>query len=92
MVKAHEIKHEIEHVHDSKFHIIDEIHFSLVIKRHPQLLIRNVIGPAFTMGFIMLGIIILPINMIDKIPLVLNILLILTVYQLIITQILPGTK
>lgn len=44
------------------------------------------------MGLLMFFILILPINTIDKIPLILSILLIITVYQLIIIQTVPATK
>lgn len=48
--------------------------------------------PAIFMTFLMIIILILPINMIEKIPLILSLLLIITVYQLIIMQTVPATK
>lgn len=52
----------------------------------------NVIYPAFFMALLMFVILLLPTNIIDKIPLILSLLLIITVYQLIITQTVPATK
>jgi len=40
----------------------------------------------------MVLLLLLPINMLDKIPLILSLLLIITVYQLMIVQTLPATN
>jgi hypothetical protein len=47
--------------------------------------------PAISIIILMLCLLLLPINMIDKLPLILSLLLIITVYQLMIVQTLPST-
>jgi len=44
------------------------------------------------MIILMILLLLLPINMLDKIPLILSLLLIITVYQLMIVQTLPSTN
>lgn len=68
--------------------MIYEIH----VTRYSNLIMNNVIFPAILMSVLMFLILILPTNIIDKIPLVLSLLLIITVYQLIIMQTVPATK
>lgn len=40
----------------------------------------------------MITVLLLPINMLDKIPIILSLLLIVTVYQLMVVQTLPATS
>lgn len=53
---------------------------------------NNVIEPALLISVIALCILMLPIAIEDKISLLLNMLLIITVYQLLLVQNLPSSK
>lgn len=70
----------------------EKIITTIKIKRYPNLVNNTILFPAFCMIIFMLCVLLLPINMSDKIPLILSLLLIVTVYQLMIVQTLPSTN
>jgi len=63
---------------------------TIKIKRYSKLVDNTILIPAFFMIIFMITVLLLPINMLDKIPIILS-LLIITVYQLMIVQTLPST-
>lgn len=69
----------------------DFLTINIEIKRHSGLISRNVLLPVLVIALLMFFVFLLPINLSEKIPLIINFLLIITVYQLILMQSIPSS-